>query len=360
MDSGARLSPVDHRLSDLWRAQRREIQRAADLPRADRRPACRRTCIRSPAARDGGRRWSVRASRSTPTASSSSAPTCSAAAWARPARRRSIRETGEPYGLDFPVVTIADMVRAQALLIDHLGIDTLFCVAGGSMGGMQVLQWAAAYPERVFAAMPIATAARPLVAEHRLPRGRPAGDHGRPRLARRPLSCRAHAAVQGARGRAHGGAHHLSLGQRAAPAFRPQPAGPRGPDLLVRRGFPGRIVPAPSGADLRRAVRPELLPLSDARDGLFRSRRRLRRLAGQCVQGVADPLLRRLVHLRLAVPDQRFARDRARAQRRRRVGFVRRDRDRQRARRLPARRARNCIETTRGFIDAAARARGIA
>ncbi len=69
-------------------------------------------------------------------------------------------ETGEPYGLDFPLVTIADMVRAQALLIDHLGIDKLFCVAGGSMGGMQVLQWASAYPERVFAALPIATAAR--------------------------------------------------------------------------------------------------------------------------------------------------------------------------------------------------------
>ena len=62
------------------------------------------------------------------------------------------------WALDFPVVTIRDMVRAQAMLIDHLGIDKLFCVAGGSMGGMQVLQWAASYPERVFAAMPIATA----------------------------------------------------------------------------------------------------------------------------------------------------------------------------------------------------------
>jgi len=68
--------------------------------------------------------------------------------------------TGKPYGLDFPVVTIRDMVRAQAMLIDHLGIETLFCVAGGSMGGMQVLQWAASYPERVFSAMPIATAAK--------------------------------------------------------------------------------------------------------------------------------------------------------------------------------------------------------
>jgi homoserine O-acetyltransferase len=68
--------------------------------------------------------------------------------------------TGRAYALDFPLVTISDMVRAQAMLIDRLGIQSLFCVIGGSMGGMQVLQWAATYPERVFAAMPIATAAR--------------------------------------------------------------------------------------------------------------------------------------------------------------------------------------------------------
>ncbi|MDP6926616.1 MAG: homoserine O-acetyltransferase, partial [Rhodospirillales bacterium] len=68
-------------------------------------------------------------------------------------------ETGKPWGLDFPVITISDMVRAQAMLLDHLEIDRLFCVIGGSMGGMQVLEWASAYPERVFAAVPIATAA---------------------------------------------------------------------------------------------------------------------------------------------------------------------------------------------------------
>jgi homoserine O-acetyltransferase/O-succinyltransferase len=68
--------------------------------------------------------------------------------------------TGTPWGLNFPVITIRDMVRAQAMLIDHLGIDTLFAVAGGSMGGMQVLQWAASYPERVFAALPIASSTR--------------------------------------------------------------------------------------------------------------------------------------------------------------------------------------------------------
>ncbi len=68
--------------------------------------------------------------------------------------------TGRPWGLDFPVITIGDMVNVQKLLIDHLGIDSLFAVVGGSMGGMQVLDWAARFPERVFSAMPIATALR--------------------------------------------------------------------------------------------------------------------------------------------------------------------------------------------------------
>jgi homoserine O-acetyltransferase/O-succinyltransferase len=68
--------------------------------------------------------------------------------------------TGRPYGLAFPVITIGDMVRVQALLLDHLGIERLFCALGGSMGGMQVLEWAARYPQRVFSAVPIASAAR--------------------------------------------------------------------------------------------------------------------------------------------------------------------------------------------------------
>jgi homoserine O-acetyltransferase len=67
---------------------------------------------------------------------------------------------GEPYGLRLPPLTIADMVHAQVKLIDVLGIETLFCVIGGSLGGMQALQWAASYPKRVFSCVPLATAAR--------------------------------------------------------------------------------------------------------------------------------------------------------------------------------------------------------
>jgi homoserine O-acetyltransferase len=67
-------------------------------------------------------------------------------------------ETGKPYALDFPMITITDMVESERYLIDHLGINKLLCVIGDSMGGMQTLQWASAYPERMIAAIPVATA----------------------------------------------------------------------------------------------------------------------------------------------------------------------------------------------------------
>jgi homoserine O-acetyltransferase/O-succinyltransferase len=68
--------------------------------------------------------------------------------------------TEMPYGMDFPVITIADMVRAQAILLDHLGIERLACVIGGSMGGMQALTWASLFPDRVQSAIIIASTAR--------------------------------------------------------------------------------------------------------------------------------------------------------------------------------------------------------
>ncbi|MCM8731184.1 homoserine O-acetyltransferase [Hephaestia sp. GCM10023244] len=69
-------------------------------------------------------------------------------------------ETGAPYGMAFPVITIRDMVRAQAMLLDHLGVHRLEAVVGGSMGGMQALSWPATFPDRVAASVVIAATAR--------------------------------------------------------------------------------------------------------------------------------------------------------------------------------------------------------
>jgi homoserine O-acetyltransferase len=68
--------------------------------------------------------------------------------------------SGAPYGLDFPVVTIGDMVEAQTYLLDHLGVDRLHAVIGGSVGGMQALEWCLRYPDRVGAAVLLATTIR--------------------------------------------------------------------------------------------------------------------------------------------------------------------------------------------------------
>lgn len=68
-------------------------------------------------------------------------------------------QTGKPYGLAFPFITIKDMVNVQKRLLDYLEIPRLLCVSGGSMGGMQALQWAVSYPEMVISAIPIATTA---------------------------------------------------------------------------------------------------------------------------------------------------------------------------------------------------------
>jgi len=69
-------------------------------------------------------------------------------------------ETGRRYNLDFPLVSIRDMVRAQKLLLEHLGVETLHAAVGGSMGGMQVLQWMIEYPDAIRRALPLATTAR--------------------------------------------------------------------------------------------------------------------------------------------------------------------------------------------------------
>ena len=70
------------------------------------------------------------------------------------------KTTGAPYGLTFPMVTIGDMVGAQKALLDHLGINRILCVIGGSVGGMQVLEWCVRYPDMIVSAVPIATTMR--------------------------------------------------------------------------------------------------------------------------------------------------------------------------------------------------------
>ena len=96
--------------------------------------------------------------------------------------------TGEPWGRDFPIVTVEDWVDAQARLADRLGIERFAAVMGGSLGGMQALAWAMRYPERIANALVHRGGAEPVGAEHRLQRGRAGGDHDRSRLPRRPLT----------------------------------------------------------------------------------------------------------------------------------------------------------------------------
>ena len=147
-----------HRLRDVGHARRHGEQRRAAVPRLDRRqPRHRPRRPRAPGARLVGGRWSGPASRSTPTAGSSSARTCSAGARASTGPASPHPADGRPYASRFPVITIRDMVRAQARLADHLGVDRWHAVVGGSMGGMQVLEWAITYPHRVRSIVPIAT-----------------------------------------------------------------------------------------------------------------------------------------------------------------------------------------------------------
>ena len=214
-------------------------------------------------------------------------------------------QTGKPWGLEFPVVTIRDMVRAQAMLLDHLGIETLFSVAGGSMGGMQVLQWAASYPSRVFSALPIACATRHSaqnIAFHEV---------GRQAIMADPEWRGGRYLLEGANPRrglavARMGAHitylsdaalHRKFGRKFQDRENPTfsfDADFEVESYLRHQGisFVERF-DANSYLYLTRAM--DYFDLAADYDGR----------AGQRVQGLADALLRGFVHQRLAVPDGR-------------------------------------------------------
>ncbi len=242
--------------------------------------------------------------------------------------------TGRPYGLDLPIVTIKDMVFAQAMLIDRLGIATLFCVAGGSMGGMQVLQWVASFPERVFAAMPIATAAKHSsqnIAFHEVGRQAVMADpdwrQGR-YLEEGVIPTKGLAVARMA-------AHITYLSDEALQSkFGRKLQDRSAPTFSFDAVFPDRKLSAPSRHKLCRPLRREFLPLCDEGLRLFRSRRRLRRLPGVRLQGRQNPVLRRVLQFGLALSDASLARDRACLERGRRFGFLCRYRDGSRPRRV--------------------------
>ena len=247
--------------------------------------------------------------------------------------------TGMPWGLDFPVITVRDMVRAQAMLLDHLGIDSLFAVAGGSMGGMQVLQWAASYPDRVFAALPIAASTRHSaqnIAFHEVGRqavmadpewrgGRYFAEGTNPRRGLAVARMGAHITYLS------DAALHRKFGRRFQDRDNPTfsfDADFQVESYLRHQGitFVERF-DANSYLYLTRAM--DYFDLAADYDGVV----------ANAFPRYADAVLRDLVHQRLAVSDLGIARHRARAQCRGRARIVCRDHDRQGPRRLPARRA---------------------
>jgi homoserine O-acetyltransferase len=133
-----------------------------------------------------------------------------------------------PWGADFPVVTVEDWVAAQARLADRLGIEAWAAVIGGSLGGMQAMQWALEYPERIAPRPGDRLGAEAHRAEHRLQRGGAPGHPHRSGFPRRPLlRARRGAGARPAPG-AHARPHHLSLRRPDGGEIRPQ-AAPGGP-----------------------------------------------------------------------------------------------------------------------------------
>ena len=223
------------------------------------------------------------------------------------------------------------MVRAQAMLIDHFGIDQLFCVIGGSMGGMQVLEWASSYPDRVFSALPIATGARHSsqnIAFHEVGRQAVMADPG---LARRQIHRGRRSARQKGLAVARMAAHITYLSEAALHRK-------FGRNLQDREALTFGFDADFQIESYLRHQGMTFVDRFDANSYLYMTRAMdyfdlaadHGGTAGRGLRRHQDALLRRLLHQRLAVSDRGEPLDRACAERRRRIGLLRRDRDRPR------------------------------
>ena len=232
--------------------------------------------------------------------------------------------TGKPWGLDFPVITIRDMVRAQAMLLDHLGIDSLFAVAGGSMGGMQVLQWAASYP-RARVLPRCRSPAPPAIRRRTSPSMRSAGRRSWPirNGAAAAIFWKIQTRAGGSLSRAWARTSLICPTRRCTGSLA---ASSRIARIRLSHSMQiskSKSLSASSGHLFRRAVRRQLVSLSYACNGLFRSRRRLWWRPGQGIKGTPTRFCVISFTSRLAVSDFGVARDRACTQCRERTRLVR-------------------------------------
>ena len=207
--------------------------------------------------------------------------------------------TGRPYGSDFPVITVADMVRAERAFLDELGIRRLAAIAGGSLGGMQALEWAVPYPDQVDAIVVIAST-------HALqPQGVAWNAIARNAITADPDWQGGHyygtgRAPERGNGRgADGRPHHVPVREIAGRQVRP-PAAVRGrhPLHADRSGVRDRELSAPPGGRLRQALRCEHVPLYIAGADLLRSRPAVRRRRAR--RRAAGPSARERCSLRSA------------------------------------------------------------
>ena len=204
-------------------------------------------------------------------------------------RRRPTRRTGRPYGSDFPVITVADMVRTERAFLDELGIERLAAVAGGSLGGMQAFEWAILFPDQVDAVVAIAST-------HALhPQGVAWNAIARDAIMRDPAwqgghyygTAEAPSAGMGV-ARMIGHVTYLSALALERQVRPPAAVRRRHPLHDHRAGVRGRELPAPPGRLVRQALRRQHLPLHLARADVLRSRAAARRrIARPRARGVA-------------------------------------------------------------------------